>query len=267
MLAKESIDSQIKPLYELNDLTAWLDLTTYCNARCPQCHRNDPNGLGKAKWLPLVQWNLEQFKKAYPPSSMKIIEQFEICGTWGDPIMVKDIYEICSYIIHNSDCKIQINTNGGVRDKNWWFTLGVLGYEDRIRVIFDVEGINQEMHSKYRRNVDFNKLCENAREFTSAGGEAEGHIIVFKHNEDYVEEITDMCLNKLGMRNVIVQYSNRFFDGPVFEFLDEQGNKQTLEEAVNKNHEGVNPETIARLRDHKWWKEAGKNRNRLNNHG
>ena len=246
-------------VYKLNKLVAWLDLSTYCNARCPQCHRNENNGLGKAKWLPLIQWNLEQFKNAYPPSSMKKISKFEICGTWGDPIMVKDIYEICEYIIQNSKCWVQINTNGGMRDENWWFKLGVLG-RDRMQVIFDVEGINQEMHSKYRRNVDFNKLCDNITAFTDGGGNAFAHVIVFKHNEKYIEEIIDMCLNDLGMRDFLVQYSNRFFNGPVFEFWDEQGNRQTLEEATDKNHPLMGDVSIAPLRDHKWWKDIGNER-------
>ena len=76
-----------KNTMSIYDLTkkpiAWIDLTTYCNAGCPQCHRTNPNGLGKVDWLPLVQWKLEEFKQAWPVESLNTISKFEICGTWG----------------------------------------------------------------------------------------------------------------------------------------------------------------------------------------
>ena len=243
-------------MYKHKKLIAWIDISTYCNARCPQCHRNDINGLGKAKWLPLIQWSIEQFKNAYPPKSMKLISKFEICGTWGDPIMVKDIFQICEYIINNSDCWIQINTNGGIRDEMFWFKLGGMG-RNRMQVIFDVEGINQEMHSTYRRNVDFKKLAENVIAYTDGGGNAFAHILVFKHNENYLQEIIDMCFNEWGITDFLCQPSNRFFNGSIFEFWDEQGNKQILEEMTIKDHPLLGDIPIAPLRDHKWWKKIG----------
>jgi len=34
-----------KTLYDTDQISMWLDLSTYCNAACPQCHRTDANGL------------------------------------------------------------------------------------------------------------------------------------------------------------------------------------------------------------------------------
>ena len=51
--------------YKEGELIMWLDISTHCNAGCPQCHRTDVHGLGKADWLPLVQWSLDDFKKAF----------------------------------------------------------------------------------------------------------------------------------------------------------------------------------------------------------
>ena len=120
-----------KNTMSIYDLTkkpiAWIDLTTYCNAGCPQCHRTNPNGLGKVDWLPLIQWKFEEFKQAWPIESLNTISKFEICGTWGDPIMVKDIYKICEYVINESDVFIQMNTNGGMRDTDFWWDMGLLG--------------------------------------------------------------------------------------------------------------------------------------------
>ena len=47
----------------VKECKVWLDLSTYCNASCPQCHRTDKNGLDKVEWLPLVKWSLEDFVK------------------------------------------------------------------------------------------------------------------------------------------------------------------------------------------------------------
>lgn len=243
-------------IYNLNKkLVAWIDLTTYCNAGCPQCHRTDPNGLGKVAWLPLIRWNLEQFKNAYPPKTMEMIERFEICGTWGDPIMTKDIFEICKYIVDCSDAYIQLNTNGGFRDDDFWWEFGLMG-KDRMQVIFDVEGINQEMHSHYRQKVDLEKLKLNIQSFTAAGGNAFAHVIVFKHNEDYIEDILDMCYNELGMSDHLVQPSNRFNMAGHEDFIDEDGNKKRLEETTLPSDD---PRFTlpAPQRDHKWWEEKG----------
>lgn len=244
-------------IYDLEKgLTAWIDLSTYCNAGCPQCHRTDPNGLGKVDWLPLVRWDLKQFKNAYPLSSLKHISKFEICGTWGDPIMTKDIFEICEYIVRNSKAWIQINTNGGFRDDDFWWELGLLG-KDRMQVIFDVEGINQEMHSHYRRKVDFEKLKLNIQSFTAAGGNAFAHVIVFKHNQHHVKEILDMCYNELGMTDHMVQPSNRFNLSPKEKYIDENGNPFFLEEMDIELKDIPKFDNPAPLRDHKWWEEVG----------
>jgi len=39
-------------LYKNKKINAWLDITTNCNAACPQCHRTDPKTLKKVGWLP-----------------------------------------------------------------------------------------------------------------------------------------------------------------------------------------------------------------------
>ena len=51
--------------YKIKRLKPMVDLSTYCNAACPQCHRTDQEDISKKNyWLPLVQWSLETFKKS-----------------------------------------------------------------------------------------------------------------------------------------------------------------------------------------------------------
>ena len=229
-------------------LNAWVDLSTYCNAGCPQCHRTNPNGLDKVDWLPLVQWSLEEFQNTFSIEDMKLINRIEICGTWGDPFMAKDIYKILKYILDNSLCHIQVNTNGGMRDDEFWWNVGLLDGH-RLQVIFDVEGINNEMHANYRRKVNLEKLKSHIQCFTAAGGRAMAHVIAFKHNEEYLYDILNMCYNKLGVSSSVVQPSNRFHSGSVEKFIDENGNDALLEEVTMKDHPLFN-KNIAPLRDH-----------------
>ena len=62
-----------------------LDITTRCNAGCPQCHRTNLTGLKAHEWLPDIVWSLDQFKRAFPVQVAKHIYNYNICGTWGDP--------------------------------------------------------------------------------------------------------------------------------------------------------------------------------------
>jgi len=56
-----------KDLYDEGmKLQVFVDISTYCNAGCPECHRTESErgGLGKVDWLPLVQWTAEEFRNA-----------------------------------------------------------------------------------------------------------------------------------------------------------------------------------------------------------
>lgn len=57
------------------------------------------------------------------PKGHASISGFYFCGTWGDPMMAKDIYEITEYVLENSNAGISINTNGGMRDEDFGLDL------------------------------------------------------------------------------------------------------------------------------------------------
>jgi molybdenum cofactor biosynthesis enzyme MoaA len=217
-----------------------LDLSTYCNAACPQCHRTDPNGLGKVDWLPLIKWSLEDFKRQFPQNSMNSIKSFNICGTWGDPMMSKDIGKICKYIIDNSEADIQINTNGGMRTPVFYEDLG--NYcKERLIVYFDVDGTTDEMHQKYRRGVDLQTVLDNMEALSSTPASTRAFVILFKHNENYVYDIKDMC-RMYGAEHIHVIKSDRFLVNNKFEFINENGDTEVLEEITkNLNHIIENP--------------------------
>ena len=222
---------------DTKQLTIYLDLSTYCNAGCPQCNRTNwyAGGLNKNAWIPNVMWDLDRVKRAYPPGSN--IFKATICGTWGDPMMVKDIDKIIYYFLEN-DVEISLNTNGSLREPMWWYTLGrnMNEYDVFSKITFDVDGINQDMHSRYRRKTDLDKVLENMESYTLGGGIARAHTIVFEHNEDYLKEIRDLVLEK-GAREIDFQKSNRKFpddNGNEFRFKDENGEEQTLRRSTRE---------------------------------
>ncbi len=217
-------------MYNSYGLSVFLDISTYCNAACPQCHRTDPNGLGKASWLPLIQWNLETFKKAYNLDKYKVrYRSFEFCGTWGDPVMNRELLSMVQYIIDNSSANISIDTNGSIRDEEWWWNLGAIGGR-KLQVTFAVDGIDQKMHSHYRRNTDLKKVLANMESISQTLSKPRVRTIVFKHNEDYLEQIEEM-VRSYGASTIEFTPSDRWEKGAVFNFTDELGNAQKLEQS------------------------------------
>jgi len=219
---------------EKGELKMWLDISTYCNAGCPACHRTDriSGGLHHEKWLPMVQWSIDQIKNAYPISFLKQISSWEICGTFGDPAMNKDLYEICEYICTNSETKINIDTNGSIRSTDWWAKLGKL---PGVEVDFAVEGTTPEMQNYYRRKTDLYKILANMQAFTEAGGTANVFCVIHKHNQNHLFEIEELC-REYGATKFDWHESNRFYDGARIHFIDEN-NEQTYLEQSDGNYE------------------------------
>lgn len=220
-------------MYKPYNLEVFVDLSTLCNAGCPQCHRTSTNGLGKENWLPLIQWSLAEFKQAFPPNCLPHISQFSICGTWGDPVMNKDIMRIIEYIVKtNPKIFINLDTNGSIRDEQWWWELGIIAGKS-LRVIFAVDGIDQQMHEKYRRFTSLEKVLRNMRAISETKSHVEGHTILFKHNQNHVEQIKELCLTNGATRYRVTQ-SDRFdnensTEEKYFHFVNEHGKKETLQ--------------------------------------
>lgn len=259
--------------FEEKTLTAWIDMCTYCNAGCPQCHRTDAHrgmwsgngvfGLDKTYWLPLIRWNLETFKKAFPIETLNNYARMEFCGTYGDPIMAKDLKEIIEYVLANTDeTQVSINTNGGIRSAQWWKELGELSLANkaksnewlRLNVIFDVDGITQEMHAKYRQKTSLDKIKENIKAYCSTGANSSVYVVVFKHNQDYMEDIENM-VRDLGVNgDVYFQESQRFYMDSTFTFINENGEYDTLEQAEVERGKDNRLRTTTPIRDLKWKK-------------
>lgn len=218
--------------WNASSINLFMDISTYCNAGCPQCHRTDSNGLGKVDWLPLVQWSIKQFKSVFTPDQLENVNRFHFCGTFGDPIMVKDILKIVEYIIQYSNAGISFDTNGSMRNEDFWWDLGVAG-GDRLTIRFDVDGINQKMHETYRRFTFLDKTLQHMNIMSQTNCKVEAQTILFKHNENYKDEIRELCIQHGATAHNFVT-SDRFNPsrGDKTLHIDENGVEFALEKAT-----------------------------------
>ena len=219
--------------YKARKLTLDMELSSFCNARCPQCSRTDElNNVNKKEWIPLNQVSISKFKSWFPPKDLNNIKNFHFSGTFGDPGMCKDLYKIVSYIIDNSaTARISINTNGSMRSTDFWWDIGAKG-QNRLKVIFDVDGIDQEMHNFYRRGTKLSKILNNMAAVLDTPANVNVFTVLFKHNQDYLHDIHDMC-NKLGHITSFDWVEGNNFNSPIYKFNDENGNPLQLEQVTS----------------------------------
>ena len=243
-------------LFKLHNMRMSLDLTTYCNAKCPQCHRTNRWGLGRNEGFPLQHVMMDKFVKAFPPETIKKFKVICLVPTWGDMGMHPEIYDICKYILEchkfNHDFCLQFDTNGSMRDEDFWFKLGGLCRSSgpKLNINFDIDGIDQEMHSMYRRNTDLDKVLRNMEALSLTYAKATSQTILFKHNQPYMKEIKELA-KKYGSVYHLFVASERFYPPSLnehgqYNFTDEDGKEYFLEPAdttVLKNA------SISHLRD------------------
>ena len=197
-----------------------IELTDKCQAACPMCWRNT-YGAGERPHIRNVEITLEQFKQWFPKEFLKGLNHFYACGNNGDPLLAHDCLDIFQYIAESSDCSLAIHTNGSLRNKEWWTRAAkVLGSKGKI--VFAIDGFKGE-HELYRRNTNWDKIIENAKTFIAAGGRAKANTIIFKHNEDRIEELKQFLLD-LGFEEVNIKTTQRFFDVKNYPVKNKDGN-------------------------------------------
>lgn len=193
-----------------------IELTNACNAACPMCVRFYRNSPLPRPDLTIGEITLEKFKEYFPPDLLSSLVKIMFCGTQGDPCMARDTLEICEYILESTQVQktawwrpkkkdefvVQMHTNGGMRNPEWWSRLGSVFAQrsprdlSSWRVIFSIDGLEDTNHI-YRRNVKWKNLISNAKAFIDAGGNAVWEFLIFEHNEHQVEEARKMA-NELG---------------------------------------------------------------------
>ncbi len=181
------------------------ELTDYCNAACPMCSRFKWDGSLYKEKVNSNHTTLSLIKNKIPLKVIKQLKMFYSIGTYGDPLMNPDCFQIYEHIkLNNENCILRMHSNGGGRSTDFWSALGSLGVE----VTFGIDGLEDTNHL-YRKNVQWDKVMENVNAFISAGGTAYWKFLIFKHNEHQVEEAKKLT-EQLGFTDFNPEHSDRW---------------------------------------------------------
>lgn len=200
-----------------------VEITNNCQASCPMCSRNIHGGI-ENPLLELENWTLDRFKIAFTPEVLNQLTKLYFCGNFGDPIINKDLPNMCLYAkTINPQIQIRIHTNGSARNSEWWIKL-VNSLPENHCVVFAIDGL-EDTHSLYRIGTNYNTIIENAHNFILAGGKAEWAFIRFKHNEHQVDEAKKLA-KQLGFESFVMKDSSRFLLEPKFPVWNDK--KETI---------------------------------------
>ena len=183
-----------------------LEISTFCNAACPQCPRNIQGGKTISN-LPMINWTLEQLQSIFKIEFVKQLEMVYFCGTYGDPMTNNYIVEMCQWFkTINPKIKLGIHTNGGVGRTDTYKQLATC--VDFIA--FGIDGLEDTNHL-YRKNVIWSQVLKNAQAFIEQGGHAVWDFIVFRHNQHQVDQAKQFSQD-FGFKEFNVKKTGRFFN-------------------------------------------------------
>jgi len=160
-----------------------VEASSKCNAWCPACPRNN-QGFGLIDGLVEQDLTPAMFEQALV--NFPALECVQLCGNLGDPIASTHITELVS-IAKNYVKKIQIHTNGSLRNSDWWQEFAGCLEDIDHDVWFGIDGL-RGVHEIYRQGTDFDKIMQNATAFISAGGHATWQFIPYQHNEHQIRD-------------------------------------------------------------------------------
>jgi MoaA/NifB/PqqE/SkfB family radical SAM enzyme/NAD(P)-dependent dehydrogenase (short-subunit alcohol dehydrogenase family) len=207
------------PMFKYNKIDEYqLEITTYCNAACPQCPRNISGGSVNPH-MPLHHLSREVINQAFTTRLCNSLRQVFFCGSYGDPIVHPDFLDILrDFRRKNPTLWLYIHTNGGVHNTEWWTELAhiINGYG---KIDFGIDGLEDTNHL-YRRGVTFERAITNAKAYIDAGGKAQWNFIVFKHNEHQVDDARKLS-EQIGFDNILFRGTGRFLN---HETLEEHNN-------------------------------------------
>jgi len=184
----------------------------------------------------------QKIQNAFTKEELFNYHHIQLCPTWGDHMMHPHALEIVEHFLSSAPrIIVTINTNGSMRDELYWWKLCSLAvryksrYNDRrLILVFAVDGINQEMHGLYRRNTDLQKVLDHVKICSEFKDRVivETQTVLFKHNQEHLEEITSLC-KKYGSEKHSSVISDRFRKNNTYTFYDENNIELSLQEVTN----------------------------------
>lgn len=223
-------------MYKYKEIkTVHLEITEKCQSGCALCGRYDKNGKVNSN-LKMSELTLADCKIIFPKSFIKQLDRMYMCGNFGDPIIASDTLEVFEYFRYsNTSMGLNMHTNGGARNSQWWKDLASLFYTSDSYTTFSIDGLQDTNHI-YRRGVVWDNIINAASSYIQAGGNAVWSFIVFKHNEHQVEEARKLS-EKMGFKRFVVKKSSRFTAYRKYDYLQPPSNPLYLNLNLNINNQ------------------------------
>ena len=219
-------------MFNTNNINEYqIEITTYCNAACPQCPRNINGGVNNP-YLKLEHLSPDVINSTFTDDICNSIDRVFFCGGYGDPIMHPKFLNILkTFRSKNPHLWLFLHTNGSAHDTEYWGEMGRIlnGYG---HVEFNIDGLS-DTNKLYRINTNFDKILENAKSFINNGGKAKWNFIVFKHNEHQVEDARILA-NEMGFEEFSTRATGRFMNHKT---LNEHKTWEVVDRNNAKTHE------------------------------
>ena len=200
-------------------------ITTYCQAKCRSCQRTNPDTGETADWLTPTHMSYELFDRIVNncPSNLTIAQ---FCGELGDPMMHPQITKFVDRIFSKKSIRrLIINTNGGLRDPEWYTRMGE-NYGLKLGIHFGIDGMSHETNWKYREGVNWQRAIDNMVALSKTKADLEWHFLIFEWNWQEVEEAYNFA--KKHNINIIFKFNTRHVG------LISSENKQACEKIIEK---------------------------------
>lgn len=226
-----------------------VEITNNCNAACPMCARN-VFGQGNRPGRGSGDWSLEDIKKVFDKSVLKNLKYVYFCGTHGDPLAAKHVFEAIK-AAKELGAGIEMFTNGSLKTESWWHRLCEI-LDERDRITFGVDGI--ETNHLYRQKTNIDKILKHMKICCNSKAKVRWDFLAFKHNEHEYEKCQQLA-KEIGVTDFRLRRTARF---DVF---------KTKFPVLNDKEEithFLEPPTIEELR-HPSLKEMGEVANKLYN--
>jgi len=170
-----------------------IDIGTYCNLKCPNCmrtsitkdyNRRNNTNLSQHPYLNTSSITLENIEKWVPIKFLTDrVTYVDFCGALAEPTLNPQCIDLIEYFSPHVSV-ISLSTNGDTKTVNWWKKLGKIS--DNLVVRFYLDSFKPG-NSLYRQSNSF-RIIENIKAYTLSGGKAILCNLVFKHNQDEIED-------------------------------------------------------------------------------
>lgn len=175
-----------------------IDIGNHCNLQCPNCMRtymtqnyniHNNTSLDNHPYLNTRNVTLDDAKKWFPIEFLdERVNIIEMCGSLAEPTLSPYCIDLVKYFAPHVDV-VSISSNAATRNKEWWKELAQSASNLVVRFYLDSLKPNNSLY----RQSDPVKIVENLRAFTSAGGKALLSHVVFKHNQDEIEDMKSLA--------------------------------------------------------------------------